>query len=128
MVNPVAKRIQTLVNKHGKTITYEQGDVSETGGNFDPETGGFLPGNEPTITSTTVKASVRRFKVQELTDLIQDGDRRVRISPLDLDPIQPKENDTVIIDTDRFEVKSMHIAYNKEDRVEYILQVRGKTS
>lgn len=112
-----ASRVSSVINKIGETVVVRR-IVSSSAIN----TSTMQKTN--TTADTTVKASVRMYKPNELSGLIQQGDREVRIASSDLSN-EPAPNDKIIINNKQFNVVSVNTRRPSDVATIYICQVRG---
>jgi hypothetical protein len=76
------------------------------------------------VQSYTIKASVRQYRAREITGLVQQGDREVRIAAADLS-FMPKPSDQVVIGGKTFQVVSVNTRSPFNEAAIHIVQVRG---
>lgn len=104
-------------NDVGKTITLRR----VTPGTFDASTGSRTG---DTNTDVKVKAAIREYTPQELTERVQQGDREVLVPAKNL-TLTPQRNDTVIIGTKKFNIESVEEIFSGEKTLAHRLQIRG---
>jgi hypothetical protein len=112
----MAARVQALINIAGETITYKR----VTHGSYSTAT----LQSTPSVQSYTIKASVRQYRAREITGLVQQGDREVRIAAADLG-FTPRPNDQVVISGKTYQVVSVNTRSPFSEAAIHILQVRG---
>lgn len=83
------------------------------------------PADPPVVVNIIGK--VRSYTAQELADGIDQGDRRLTISPLDLGswPAPPKKGDRILLGSKTATVESVELRYLGDELVRYDLQIRG---
>jgi hypothetical protein len=84
----MAAWVQALIGVAGETITYQR----VTHGSYSTAT----LQSTPSVQSYTIKAGVREYRAREVSGLVQQGAREVRIAAADLS-FSPKPNDQVVI-------------------------------
>jgi len=112
-----ASRVSSIINKIGETVVVRR-VVSSSAINT------TTMQKTNTTADTTVKASVRMYKPNELSGLIQQGDREVSIASSDL-ANEPIPNDKIIINSKQFNVVSVNTRRPSDVAAIYICQVRG---
>ena len=112
----MAARVQALIGVAGETITYKR----VTHGGYSTAT----LQSAPSVQSYTIKAGVRQYRAREITGLVQQGDREVRIAAADLS-FTPKPNDQVVIGGKTFQVVSVNTRSPFSEAAIHIVQVRG---
>jgi hypothetical protein len=83
-----AARVQALIGVAGETITYKR----VTHGSFSTAT----LQSTPSVQGYAIKAGLRQYRAREITGLVQQSDREVRIAAADLS-FTPRPNDLVAI-------------------------------
>jgi len=78
----------------------------------------------PSVQSDTIRAGVRQYRAREITGLVQQGDREVRIAAVDLS-FTPKSSDQVVIGGKTYHVVSVNTRSRYNEVAIHILQVRG---
>lgn len=112
-----AGNVANLIHKSGQQITYRRRSV-------------IRDSLKPYITSGTVdsdaviRAAVRNFRSTELSGLIDQGDREVRIAPSDLGFI-PDAQDIILIDGLSYSIINIDERKFNDTPLLYIIQVRG---
>lgn len=112
-----ATRVSSIINKIGETVVFRRVTAQSA-----LNTTTMKVTN--TTADTTVKASVRMYKPSELSGLIQQGDREVRIASSDLSN-EPAPNDKIIIAGKQFNIVSVNTRRPSDVAAIYICQVRG---
>jgi hypothetical protein len=112
----MAARVQALIGVAGETVTYKR----VTHGSYSMAT----LQSTPSVQSYTIKASVRQYRAREITGLVQQGDREVRIAAADL-TFTPRPNDQVVIGGKTYQVVSVNTRSPFSEAAIHILQVRG---
>jgi hypothetical protein len=112
----MAARVQALIGVAGETITYKR----VTHGSYSMAT----LQSTPSVQSYTIKASVWQYRAREITGLVQQGDREVRIAAVDL-TFTPRPNDQVVIGGKTYQVVSVNTRSPFSEAAIHILQVRG---
>jgi hypothetical protein len=112
----MAARVQALSGVAGETISYKR----VTHGSFSTAT----LQSTPSVQSYTIKAGVRQYRAREITGLVQQGDREVRIAAADLS-FTPRSNDQVGIGGKTFQVASVNTRSPFGEAAIHIVQVRG---
>jgi hypothetical protein len=103
----MAARVQALIAVAGEAITYKR----VTHGSYSTAT----LQSAPTVQSSTIKAGVRQYRAREISGLVQQGDREVRIAAADLS-FTPRPNDQVV---------SVNMRSSFDEAAVHIVQVRG---
>lgn len=116
MTLDINARVKTIIDAQGETVTYKQ----QTAAAFNSTT----LANAITYTSHTIKAHFRKYNAKEITGLVREGDREVRIAA-DAISFVPEANDVVEVSGDVFKVVAVdnRVAYGSDSL--YILTVRG---
>ncbi len=111
----IHSRVHQILTKQGETVTYRT--LTGITRNADLS-------NTPAYTSYTVQAHIRLFEAKEISDIIAEGDRQMRIAA-DALSVVPKKNDEVVINSQRFNVIGCdrRTAYGTDAL--YILHIRG---
>ena len=91
----MAARVQALIGVAGETITYKR----VTHGSFSTAT----LQSTPSVQSYVIKAGLRQYRAREITGLVQQSDREVRIAAADLS-FTPRPNDQVVIGAKTYQV------------------------
>jgi hypothetical protein len=112
----MAARVQALIGVAGETVTYKR----VTHGSCSTST----LQSTPSVQSYTIKVGVRQYRAKEITGLVQQGDREVRIAAADLS-FTPKPNDQVMIGGQTFQVMSVNTRRPFDEDAIHMLQVRG---
>jgi hypothetical protein len=112
----MAARVQALINVAGETIIYKR----VTHGSYSTAT----LQSTPSVQHYTIKAGVREYRAREITGLVQQGDREVRIAAVDLS-FTPRTNDQVVIGGKTYQVVSVNTRSPFNEAAIHILQVRG---
>jgi hypothetical protein len=95
----MAARVQALIGVAGETITYKR----VTYGAHSTAT----LQSTPSVQSYTIKAGVREYRAREITGLVQQADRGVRIAAADLS-FTPRPNDQMVIGGKTYQVVSVN--------------------
>jgi hypothetical protein len=112
----MAARVQALIGVAGETMTYKR----VTHGSYSTAT----LQSTPSVQSSAIKASVRQYRAREITGLVQQGDREVRIAAADLS-FTPRTNDQVVIGGKTYQVVSVNTRSPFNEAAIHIVQVRG---
>jgi hypothetical protein len=105
-----------LIGKFGKQVTLTR--ITE--GTYNPDTGELSGGS---TTTQTVAALVKDFNgIELLSGVIQVGDRKIKISALQV--TEPQIGDTVTIDSLVYNVLAVKSIWSGEKVAIYELQVR----
>jgi hypothetical protein len=112
----MAARVQALIGVAGETITYKR----VTHGAYSTVTLQSTPSTQ----SYTIKAGVRQYRAREISGLVQQGDREVRIAAADLS-FTPRPNDQVVIGGKTYQVESVNTRSPLGEATIHIVQVRG---
>lgn len=86
--------------------------------------------NTTTLQATTtyvdypVNAAIRFYKPHEISGLVQDGDRQVKIASDDI-AITPRANDKIVDGSKTYNIISVNTRAVKGSTATYIMQVRG---
>lgn len=116
MTRNIPEHVATILEAQGETVTYRRlSSVS-----FNETT----LANTPTYTNSTIKAHARRYTAKEISGLVRDGDREVRIAA-DAVSFVPDENDIVLLGGDTYKVVSVDRRTAFGEDALYILTVRG---
>jgi len=116
MTLSIPARINAILASQGEPTTYRR----VTGVAFSETT----LANSPTYTEYAVAAHARKYSAKEISGLIRDGDREMRIAS-DAISFIPEENDIVLLGGDTYKVVSVdRRTANGEDAL-YILTIRG---
>jgi hypothetical protein len=91
----MAARVQALIGVAGETITYKR----VTHGSFSTAT----LQSTPSLQGYAIKAGLRQYRAREITGLVQQSDREVRIAAADLS-FTPRPNDQVVIGDKTYQV------------------------
>jgi hypothetical protein len=76
------------------------------------------------VQSYTIKAGVRQYRAKEITGLVQQGAREVRIAAADLS-FTPRPSDQVVIGGKTFQVVSVNTRSPFNEAAIHIVQVQG---
>lgn len=117
MTQSSINRVQSILGEVGKTITYRRRTTS----GYDAATGGVAP---ETVTDYNVKVGIKDFKPYQIQGLVQQGDRMVIISALDL-PVRPNESDTVLMDGKSYNIMGVHEVFHRNEDMAFKLHIRG---
>jgi hypothetical protein len=112
----MAARVQALIGAVGETITYKR----VTHGSYSTSTLQSTPSTQ----NHTIKAGVRQYRAREISGLVQQGDREVRIAAADLS-FTPRVNDQVAIGGKTYQVVSVNTRSPFSETAIHIVQVRG---
>jgi hypothetical protein len=116
MTLDIASRVQATIEQQGSTVTYKR----QTSASFNSTT----MANTVTTTSYTISAHFRRFTLKEISGLVREGDREVRISANAI-TFTPQNNDIIEVDGDIFKVVSVDTRVSYGTAALHILVVRG---
>lgn len=112
----MADRVSRIINDHGIEIEYQRTlSVSR---------------NATTLTRTevsdliTLNAAVRLYRAFELSGLVQQGDRELRIGAAQI-TFEPVANDRIFISEKEYNVISVDKRSDRGNLVLYLLQIRG---
>lgn len=109
-------RVADIIADKGQSITYEQ--ISGVANNA---TGARALS---VVASFNIKASIRKYSPQELTNLIKIGDRKAKIAADGLG-FTPKKKDRVTIGTEIFEVFLIDEIKLEDTTILYEITLRG---
>src|ERR687893_76459 len=113
----MAARVQALIGVAGETITYKRITHSA----YSTATLQSTPSTQ----NYTIKVGVRQYRAREITGLVQQGGREVRIAAADLS-FTPRPNDQVVIGGKTYQVVSVNTRSPFNEAAIHIVQVRGR--
>jgi len=113
----IAGRVAEIIAEHGETITYKR----KTSRARNDTT--LVIDN--TFSDTTTVAHVRKYSDRELSGLIQQGDREMRIGA-DQITFEPSDHDIAVIDGAEFNIVSFDTRVDRNVKIEYIFHIRGQ--
>lgn len=104
--------VARIIEKKGENAVWRK----VTGGTYNPATGKY---SGETITTYNVTAHYRNYKPKEITGILEQGDKELRMST-DVQ-FTPMEGDTVLIDGSDYRVMGV------DDRLRklYVVHLRG---
>lgn len=111
-----ADRTQAIIEDIGQPVTFTR----VTPGTLNTS----MQHIDETVVTKTVKASVRHYRAREISGLVQNGDREVRIAALSLG-FAPTIKDRITIDSRPSQIISVNIRSPRGEPAIYIIQVRG---
>lgn len=115
----VTERVRAIINEQGREVTYKTKVSTSRNSTTLKKT--------VTLTSTTIRASIRNYKSNELSALVQEGDRELKIAADEITFI-PEANDKITVDGLDFNVVAVNIIKNRNVDAIYVLRIRGRNS
>lgn len=109
-------RIEQILQEQGQTVTYRR----VTGITRNETT----LQNTQTTTDYTVKAHFRNFTDRELSGLVQENDRQVRIAKNSLS-FTPASDDKIIVSGETYNIVNVDARTADGELAMYIMKVRG---
>lgn len=112
----ISDRVKKVIEQQGISITYTH--ITESV--FDQAT--MTTSNTETV--VVIQAHFRKFAAKEITGLIKEGDRQLRIAA-DSVSFVPERNDTILTSEGNFTIKSVDSRTAYGDPAVYICVARG---
>jgi len=112
----IPDRVATIIREKGQTVTFREKTASVLNTSTLQKA--------ITFTDTVVTAHLRLYKDNELSGLVQEGDKELRIGAESIS-FDPTEQDKVVIKGEEYNIVRIDLRSHENVDVEYIIQIRG---
>lgn len=112
----IRARVKAIIESNGQTLTYRRTTSASRTSN--------LMSRSNTVSDTVIFGHLRQYKPSEMSGLVQQGDRELRIAAGSLS-FTPRANDTIINGSIQYKIISVDTRVKADTPLEHIMQVRG---
>ena len=109
----IRARVKAIIESNGQTLTYRRTTSASRTGNLMSRTN--------TVSDTAVFGHLRQYKPSEMSGLVQQGDRELRIAAGSLS-FTPRANDTIINGSVQYKIISVDTRVKDDVPLEHIMQ------